>query len=78
MSRLNARLLKAWVKRYTVRRRALVFGKLLPVGIGIIVGAVGNYLAGKKIVRNARQAFGGPPARWPRTLHLVPPVHEAG
>ncbi len=78
MSRLNARLLKTWVKRYTVRRSALVFGKLLPVGIGIIVGAVGNYLAGKKLVRNARQAFGGPPARWPRTLHLVPPVHEAG
>lgn len=78
MSRLNSRLLKSWVRRYTVRRSALVFGKVLPVGIGIIVGAVGNYLAGRKIVRNAHQAFGPPPARWPRTLHVVPPVHEAG
>ncbi len=78
MSGLNARLLKSWVKRYTVRRSALVFGKLLPVGIGIVVGAVGNYLAGKKIVRNAHWAFGAPPARWPRTLHLVPPLDEAG
>src|SRR5271157_590238 len=78
MSRLNSRLLKSWVRRYTVRRSALLFGKLLPVGIGIIVGAVGNYLAGKKIVRNANQAFGAPPARWPRTLQLVPPIHEAG
>ena len=78
MSRLNSRLLKSWVKRYTLRRGALMFGKLLPVGIGIVVGAVGNYFAGKKIVRNAERAFGGPPVRWPRALHLVAPFHEAG
>jgi hypothetical protein len=77
MSRLNARLLKSWVKRYTVRKGALLFGKLLPVGIGALVGAIGNYLAGKKLLRNARAAFGPPPARWPVTLHLLPPVHEA-
>jgi hypothetical protein len=77
MSRLNSRLLKSWVKRYTVRKSALLFGKLLPVGIGALVGAVGNYLAGKKLLRNARAAFGPPPARWPVTLHLLPPVHEA-
>jgi hypothetical protein len=77
MSRLNSRLLKSWVKRYTVRRSALLFGKLLPVGIGALVGAVGNYLAGKKLLRNAHKAFGPPPARWPVTLHLLPPVHEA-
>ncbi|OBG75954.1 hypothetical protein A9X03_06890 [Mycobacterium sp. E1715] len=78
MSRLNSRLLKSWVKRYTLRRGALVFGKLLPVGIGVVVGAVGNYFAGRKIVRNANRAFGTPPVRWPRALHLVPPFHEAG
>ncbi|ORB70699.1 hypothetical protein [Mycobacterium scrofulaceum] len=78
MSRLNSRLLKSWVKRYTLRRGALMFGKLLPVGIGIVVGAVGNYFAGRKIVRNADRAFGPPPVRWPRALHLVPPYHEAG
>ncbi|OBI08952.1 hypothetical protein A5714_20480 [Mycobacterium sp. E2462] len=78
MSSLNSRLLKSWVRRYTVRRSALLFGKLLPVGIGVVVGAVGNYLAGKRIIRNANRAFGGPPTRWPRALHLVPPAHEAG
>lgn len=78
VSGLNSRLFRSWVKRYTMRRGALVFGKLLPVGIGIIVGAVGNYLAGKKIVRNAHQAFGPAPEWWPRTLHVVPPVSETG
>ena len=77
MSRLNSRLLKSWVRRYTVRKGALLFGKLLPVGIGALVGAIGNYLAGRKLLRNARNAFGTPPARWPVTLHLLPPVHEA-
>ncbi|OBK99184.1 hypothetical protein A5652_00365 [Mycobacterium sp. 1165178.9] len=61
-----------------MRRGALLFGKLLPVGIGVVVGAIGNYLAGKKMIRNANRAFGAPPARWPRALHLVPRIHEAG
>jgi hypothetical protein len=78
MSKLNSRLLKSWVRKYTLRRGALLFGKLLPVGIGVVVGAIGNYLAGKKMIRNANRAFGAPPSRWPRALHLVPPVHEDG
>jgi len=78
LARFNTRMLKYFVKRYTVRRGALMFGKMLPVGIGAAVGGVGNRIVGKKIVRNARQAFGIPPARWPATLHLLPPIHEAG
>lgn len=78
LSRLNSRLLKYAVKRYTLRRGALLFGKLLPVGIGAVIGATGNRLVGKRIVRNARKAFGAPPARWPVTLHLLPPVRDAG
>ena len=78
LGRFNARMLKYFVKRYAVRRGALMFGKMLPVGIGAVVGGAGNRMVGKKIVRNARQAFGAPPTRWPSTLHLLPPIHEAG
>jgi hypothetical protein len=78
LSRLNGRLLGYFVKRYTVRKGALMFGKMLPVGIGAVVGGAGNRVVGKKIVRNAREAFGAPPARWPGTLRLLPTVHEAG
>ncbi|MGH3522610.1 MAG: hypothetical protein ACRDUT_19200 [Mycobacterium sp.] len=78
LSQLNSRLLKYAVKRYTLRRGALLFGKMLPIGIGAVIGAIGNRMVGKKIVRNARTAFGTPPARWPVTLHLLPSVHEAG
>ncbi len=78
LARLNTRMLKYAVKRYTVRRGALMFGKMLPVGIGAAIGGVGNRMVGKKIIRNARTAFGAPPARWPGTLHLLPAIHEAG
>lgn len=79
LSRLNTRMLRYFVKRYTVRKGALMFGKMLPVGIGAVVGGAGNRMVGKKIVRNAREAFGAPPARWPGVLRLLPPpIHEAG
>jgi F0F1-type ATP synthase membrane subunit c/vacuolar-type H+-ATPase subunit K len=78
LAQLNSRLLKRAVRRYTLRRSALLFGKMLPIGIGAIIGAIGNRLVGKKIVRNTRKAFGTPPVRWPVTLHLLPSVHDAG
>ncbi len=78
LGRLNTRMLKYFVKWYTVRKGALMFGKALPVGIGAVVGGAGNRMVGKKIVGNAREAFGAPPTRWPSTLRLLPPVHEAG
>ena len=73
---LNTRMLKYFIKRYAMRRGALMFGKMLPVGIGAAVGGAGNRMVGKKIVGNARRAFGAPPARWPNTLHVLPAVHE--
>jgi hypothetical protein len=78
LSQLNSRLFKYAVRRYTSRRGALLLGKMLPIGIGATVGAVGNRVVGKKIVRNARTAFGTPPPRWPATLRLLPTMNDAG
>ena len=72
VSQLNSRLLRYFVKRYALRRGAIMFGKLLPVGIGAVVGGVGNRLMGKHIITNARAAFGSPPPRWPSKLHVLP------
>jgi hypothetical protein len=77
LSQLNSRLLKYAVKRYALRKGALFFGKMLPIGLGAVIGAIGNRLVGRKIVRNTRKAFGAPPVRWPVTLHLLPSIHDA-
>ena len=72
VSQLNNRLVRYFVKRYALKRGALAFGKMLPVGIGAVVGGAGNRIMGKKIIKNARAAFGAPPPRWPATLHVLP------
>lgn len=76
VSQLNAKMMHFFVKKYTVKRTAMAFGKLLPVGIGAAVGGIGNRLMGKKIVANARSAFGPAPARWPGALQLLPPIAD--
>lgn len=77
VSKLNSRMFKYFVKRFTLRRGALMFGKLMPAGIGAIIGAIGNRMVGKRLLRNAQSAFGPAPARWPVTLHLLPSVQDA-
>jgi hypothetical protein len=73
-SQLNNRLLKYFAKRYALKRGAIAFGKMLPMGIGAVIGGGGNRVMGKKIISNARKAFGPPPSRWPVTLHVLPPA----
>jgi hypothetical protein len=72
VSQLNSRLVRFFVKKYTLKRGAMALGKMLPIGIGAVVGGVGNRLMGKKIIGNAQKAFGPPPPRWPATLHVLP------
>lgn len=72
VAQLNNRLVKYFVKRYALKRGAIAFGKMLPMGIGAVIGGGGNRFMGRKIVRNARNAFGPPPARWPVSLLVLP------
>lgn len=76
-SQLNSKLTQYFVKKYTMKRAAMAFGKMLPVGIGAAIGGGGNRMMGKKIVENARNAFGPAPVRWPGTLQLLPPIADA-
>lgn len=76
LSQLNSRLITHVVRRYSLRRGVLTFGKVLPAGLGAMVGGTGNRMMAKKIIANAREAFGSPPARWPVTLHLLPPLDD--
>src|SRR6201993_2286070 len=72
VAQLNNRLVRYFVKRYALRRGVMTFGKLLPMGIGAVIGGGGNRVMGKKIIANAHQAFGPTPTRWPVSLHVLP------
>ena len=76
VSQLNSKLTTYFVKKYTMKRAAMAFGKMLPVGIGAAIGGGGNRMMGKKIVENAAAAFGPAPARWQATLHVLPGVED--
>jgi hypothetical protein len=76
VSQLNSRLLRYFVKRFALKRGAIAFGKLLPVGIGAVIGGWGNRLMGKRIITNAHNAFGSPPPRWPAALHVLPGAQD--
>ena len=62
MKGMNSTLVRKFITKYAARRSALILGKLVPAG---------NRAIGKGVVKNAREAFGPAPARWPDELRAI-------
>ncbi len=73
---LNKRLRDELVKNMAVKQGGSMAGRLVPFGIGAVIGGAGNRLIGGKVVRTSQQAFGPAPARWPVGLDVVNPPKE--
>lgn len=71
LSSMNDSLLKRFIIRFITKRAALMAGKVLPAGIGAVIGGAGNRALGKATITNARKAFGPPPSTWPADRHLI-------
>ncbi|MGY1981377.1 hypothetical protein ACW9HR_24470 [Nocardia gipuzkoensis] len=71
LSSMNDSLLKRFIIRFITKRAALMAGKVLPAGIGAVIGGAGNRALGKATITNARKAFGPPPGTWPVDRNLV-------
>ena len=67
---LNKALIKQAQKRIAKSARLAVIGKLMPMGIGAVVGAGANRKIGKTLLERARLALGPIPATWPETFEL--------
>ncbi|WP_024799931.1 hypothetical protein [Nocardia sp. BMG51109] len=65
---MNDSLMKRFVVQFIAKRSALMFGKVLPAGIGAAIGGYGNRMIGKTTIANARSAFGPAPANWPGSM----------
>jgi len=66
------RLKATFLKKFAVAQGTNVVGRLIPFGIGAVVGGGGNHLLGRQIVRSSREAFGPAPAGFPQWLDVVP------
>lgn len=62
---VNQTLIRWFIRRYAVRQSALAFGRALPLGAGVVIGAAGNVATARAVIRSTERAFGPPPATWP-------------
>lgn len=67
---LADRLRTAFVRRFAVTQGGSVLGRAIPFGIGAVIGGTGNHILGRKVISNAREAFGPAPALWPASLEI--------
>lgn len=73
VSMLNKRLRDELLKRLAVRQGGSMLGRLVPFGIGAVIGGAGNRIIGRGVVRTAQAAFGPAPVQWPADLGEVSP-----
>lgn len=71
IKRVNGALTKRLIRRQAGKQGALALGRLAPFGIGAVIGATGARAMGRVVVTGAYQAFGPPPAAFPRTIELA-------
>ncbi|MGX1806908.1 hypothetical protein ACWIGI_14430 [Nocardia sp. NPDC055321] len=68
LSAMNDSLLKRFMVQFLAKRSALMLGKVIPAGIGAVIGGFGNRALGHNLIDNSRKAFGPPPRVWPQLL----------
>jgi hypothetical protein len=59
---------RMFIKRFIVRQGAGMLGRLIPFGVGAVVGGLGNRAMGKGVVKAAQDLFGPLPATIPGAL----------
>jgi len=61
------------VRTQVTKQTGLAFGRLIPFGIGLVVGVAGARALGKNVIEGARRAFGPPPLVFPRVIEIAGP-----
>jgi hypothetical protein len=67
-------LKRTFLKRFGVAQGTNVLGRLIPFGIGAVIGGGGNHLLGRQIIRTSHEGFGPAPAVFPAWLEPEPRV----
>ncbi len=70
LKRVNKALAHRFLRRQVAKQGTLALGRLLPFGVGAVVGVVGGRALGHGVVAQSRKAFGLPPDHFPRVVEL--------
>jgi hypothetical protein len=68
MGPIADRVKRAFMARFARNTTTGAIGRIMPFGIGAVIGGVGSNILGRKIVQSSRQAFGPAPAYFPENL----------
>lgn len=68
--KVNTTLTRQLVRRQVGRQTGLALGRLVPYGIGAVIGFAGGRALGRQVIHGTRTAFGPPPATYGHTLEL--------
>jgi hypothetical protein len=61
-------LRRKFIRQFALRGGAGILGRAIPFGIGAAIGGVGNHVLGRRVLQQARLAFGAAPALRPVEL----------
>ncbi|WP_427135734.1 hypothetical protein [Pseudarthrobacter sp. S9] len=65
---VRERIQRAFLRSLLKRQGSALLGRVLPFGVGAVVGGVGNRVMGRAVVANAKEAFGPLPDTIPGEL----------
>ncbi len=68
IKRVNKTLARQFLRRQVAKQGSLAFGRLLPFGVGFVVGVAGGRALGHGVVAQSRRAFGPPLEHFPRLV----------
>lgn len=68
---VNRVLTGKFARRYLMRRSGVMIGRLLPFGVGAVVGVLGGRALGKTVIKQTQEAFGLPPSAFGVPVRVV-------
>ncbi|OLT48096.1 hypothetical protein [Cellulosimicrobium sp. CUA-896] len=73
---MNKALANRFLRTQLAKQSGLAIGRLVPFGIGAVVGVAGGRALGQGVVAQSRRAFGPPPSVFGRVLEVVEAATE--
>lgn len=72
MKMVSGRIQKMFVRRMVLSQGGAMLGRMVPFGVGAVIGGAGNLMMGRSVVRATKIAFGPPPLTLSGDLALPP------